>query len=107
MSTNVIRNAKFMLRLSEKAAASAAVERHLEQAASLKKFEKDREVDLDNVFTSIATSAQKGAIRMFFYENKLLEDKDIQKYLAMKGFSISHNCVEWFHPVSSKDADLR
>ena len=107
MSTKVLRNATFMLSLSQKAAASRAVENHLENAAALKKFEEERAVELDTLFSSIAESAQKGAIRMFFHTNTLLEDKEIQRYLSMKGFSVSSNCIEWFSPQPVKDAELR
>jgi hypothetical protein len=107
MTTKIVRNAEFMLKLAKQASAARAVQNQLESAARLNAFETEREKDLNELFEQIAASAQRGAIRMFFNQNELLKDNEIQSYLSMKGFSISSNCIEWFSPLTPKDAELR
>lgn len=107
MSTKIVRNAEFMLRLAKQAAATRAVQNQLESAAYINAFENEREKDLNELFEQIASYARHGAICMFFHENQLLKDIEIQRYLIKKGFTINSNSIQWHDPQKSKDTELR
>jgi hypothetical protein len=95
-----------MLKLSKQASALMAVQNHLDRVAHIKMFETTHEKELNELFEQIAVSAQKGSIRMFFNQNELLKNAEIQSYLSLKGFTVLHNCVEWYNPLPAKDVDL-
>jgi hypothetical protein len=107
MSTKIVRNAEFMLRLAKQASVTRAVQNKLESAAHLKAFETAREKDLNELFEQIASYARHGAVWMFFHENQLLKDIKIQRYLSKKGFTINSNSIQWSSPQTPKDDELR
>jgi hypothetical protein len=77
MTIKIVRNAEFMLKLAKQASAARAVQNQLDNAAHLLTFETKHEKELNELFEQIATSARRGAIRMFFHDNKLLKDNEI------------------------------
>jgi hypothetical protein len=107
MSTKIVRNAEFMLKLAKQASATRAVQNQLESAARIQTFETEREKDLNQLFEQIASYARHGAICMFFHENQLLKDIEIQRYLIKKGFTINSDSIQWHDPQNSKDTELR
>jgi hypothetical protein len=107
MSTKIVKNAEFMLKLAKQASATRAVQNQLESATRLKEFETEREKDLNELFEQIASYARHGAICMFFHENQLLKDIEIQRYLIKKGFTINSDSIQWHDPHKSKDTELR
>lgn len=107
MSTKIVRNAEFMLKLAKQAAATRAVQNQLESATRLKAFETEREKELNELFEQIASYARHGAICIFFHENQLLKDIEIQRYLSKKGFTINSNSIQWSSPQPPKDEELR
>jgi hypothetical protein len=61
LTTKIVRNAEFMLKLSKQASASLAVQNHLDRVAHIKiMFETKHEKELNELFEQIAASAQKG-----------------------------------------------
>ena len=99
------RTYNYIRALVKRANAASSVDIMLRNAAQKEAFEAKHAAQIAEAWRVLEELANKGCIRTWVRDHPVLQQSEIQAYLASKGFSVTGDTVEWwFEP---KECELR
>ena len=99
------RNYAYIRALVKRANAASSVQVMIRNNAQKIEFETKHAAQIAEAWRVLEEQANKGSIRTWIRDHPVLQQGEIQSYLASKGFSVSNDTVEWWH--EPKEPQLR